>query len=55
MRGKSEKTLEGIEGVDFAVVNHETDTAVVTLKAEVAIDVLKNAVEDQGYTVVEIN
>lgn len=48
------KTLEGIEGVDFADVNHETDTAVVTLKAEVADEVLRNTVEEQGYTVIEI-
>ncbi len=48
------KTLEGIDGVDFADVNHETDTAVVTLTAEISNDVLKNAVEEQGYTVIEI-
>ena len=48
------KTLEGIEGVDFADVNHETDTAVVTLTAQVSDEILKNAIEEQGYTVVEI-
>ncbi len=48
------KTLEGIEGVDFADVNHETDTAVVALTAEIADEVLKAAIEEQGYTVIEI-
>ncbi len=48
------KTLEGIEGVDFADVNHETDTAVVTLTSDVSNETLKSAVEEQGYTVVEI-
>lgn len=48
------KTLEAIAEVEFADVNHETDTAVVTLTSEISNDVLKNAVEEQGYTVVEI-
>ena len=48
------KTLEAISGVEFADVNHETDTAIVTLAAEISNDILKNAVEEQGYTVIEI-
>ena len=48
------KTLEGIDGVDFADVNHETDTAVVTLTSDVSNETLANAVEEQGYTVIEI-
>ena len=48
------KTLEKIEGVESAVVSHEKGTAVVTLNAEVANDVLKNAVEAQDYTVISI-
>ncbi len=48
------KTLEAIAEVEFADVNHETDTAVVTLSADILNDVLKNAVEEQGYTVTDI-
>ena len=48
------KTLEKIEGVESAVVSHEKGTAVVTLSAEVANDVLKTAIEDQDYTVISI-
>jgi len=48
------KTLEAIEGVQQAVVSHEAGTAVVTLSAAVADDVLKAAVEAQDYPVTEI-
>ena len=48
------KTLEKIEGVESAVVSHEKGTAVVTLNADVANDVLKNAVEAQDYTVISV-
>jgi Cu2+-exporting ATPase len=48
------KTLEKIEGVESAVVSYEKGTAVVTLNAEVANDVLKNAVEAQDYTVISV-
>ena len=51
-RGK--KTLEAIPQVDAAEVSHEAGTAVVTLNAEVADDVLKKAVEDQDYKVLGI-
>ena len=37
-----------------ALVSHETGTAIVTLNAEVADDVLKKAVEDQDYPVTGI-
>ena len=40
--------------VETAEVSHETGTAVVTLKAETADEVLKKAVEDQDYKVLEI-
>ena len=45
------KTLESIDGVSEAVVSHEAGTATVTLTADVADEVLKKAVEDQGYQV----
>ncbi|MCD8357305.1 MAG: heavy metal translocating P-type ATPase [Clostridia bacterium] len=48
------KALEAIEGVEEAVANHETDTAVVTLSKDVTNDVLKNAVEAQDYPVLGI-
>ncbi len=46
------KCLEELPEVSNAVVSHETGTAVLTLSAPVADDVLKKTVEDQGYTVV---
>ena len=48
------KTLEAMEGVAEAVVSHQNGTAVVTLIAPVDNDVLKKAIEDQGYPVLEI-
>lgn len=48
------KALEALEAVELAEVSHETGTAVVTLKAAVADDVLKNAVEAQDYRVISI-
>ena len=48
------KALEALPEVDEAVVSHEADTAIVTLNAEVADDVLKNAVEAQDYKVTGI-
>jgi Cu2+-exporting ATPase len=48
------KALEAIEGVEAAEVSHEQDKAVVTLNADVADDVLKNAVEAKDYTVISI-
>ena len=48
------KTLEAMEGVAEAVVSHQSGTAVVTLSAPVDNDVLKKAIEDQGYPVLEI-
>lgn len=45
------KCLEELEGVSEAKVSHADGTAVVTLSAEVSDDVLKQAVEAQGYTV----
>lgn len=48
------KTLERIEGVEAAEVSHVKGTAVVTLNAEVADEVLKKAVEEQDYEVVSV-
>ena len=48
------KALEALPEVSEAVVSHEAGTAIVTLNAEVADDVLKKAVEDQDYKVTGI-
>ena len=48
------KVLEALAEVDQAEVSHEAGTAVVTLNAEIADDVLKKAVEDQDYKVTDI-
>ena len=50
--GRVKKVLEALPEVDEAVVSHEAGTAVLTLNALVADDVLKKTVEDQGYTVI---
>ena len=48
------KALEALEGVDSAEVSHEAGTAVVTMSAEVADTVLKEAVEAKEYKVTGI-
>nr|WP_296190617.1 heavy metal translocating P-type ATPase [uncultured Anaerobutyricum sp.] len=48
------KTLEALPEVVSAEVSHEKGTAVVTLEKEIADDVLKKAVEDKDYDVIEI-
>ena len=48
------KVLEALDEVEVAVVSHEEGTAVVTLKAELSDEVLKKAVEDQDYAVIDI-
>ena len=48
------KCLEALPEVAEAAVSHEAGTAVVTLNAELADDVLKKAVEDQDYKVLGI-
>ena len=48
------KALEALPEVDEAVVSHEAGTAIVTLNAEIADDVLKNAVEAQDNKVTVI-
>lgn len=48
------KALEAVTGVESAVADHNANTAVVTLNAEVADDVLRKAVEDQDYKVLGV-
>ena len=49
------KALEALDGVIAAEVSHEAGTAVVTLSGNVSDDMMKKAVEDQGYKVTAIN
>jgi Cu2+-exporting ATPase len=46
------QALESVSGVVSADVSHKKGTAVVTLDGDVSADVLKNAVETQGYKVI---
>lgn len=50
----AKKALEALDGVQEAQVSHESGTAVVLLEKEVADEVLKQAIADEGYTVTEI-
>ncbi len=49
------KTLEAFEQVTLAEVSHANGTAVVTLNAELADEVLKKAIEAQDYKVLSID
>ena len=48
------KTLLALPGVESAEVSHATGTAVITLNAELADEVITNAIAEQGYTVTGI-
>lgn len=48
------KALEAIDGVAEAQASHEKGTAVVTLTADVADEVLTKAVEEQDYKVISV-
>ena len=48
------KALEALPEVDRADVSHEKGTAVLTLNAEVADELVKKTVEDQDYKVMDI-
>jgi Cu2+-exporting ATPase len=48
------KALEALDGVESAEVSHEANSAVVTLSADVADTVLKEAVEAKEYKVLGI-
>ncbi len=45
------KALEAIEGVETAVASHTEGTVVITLSKDVAEDVLKAAITEEGYEV----
>ena len=46
------EALEGIEGVKDVVVSLDENLA--TVETEVSDDILKNAIEEEGYDVVDI-
>jgi Cu2+-exporting ATPase len=48
------KALGALENVTVESVSHEKDEAVVSLSADVPDDVLKAAVEEEGYKVISI-
>ena len=48
------KALEALDAVELAEVSHTAGTAIVTLTAPVADEVLKAAVEAQDYPVISI-
>ncbi|MBQ9886769.1 MAG: heavy metal translocating P-type ATPase [Lachnospiraceae bacterium] len=48
------KALEAIDGVENADVSHVEGTAVVTLSGDINNDILKKAVEDKDYNVIDI-
>ncbi len=49
------QALEKLDGVTKAEVSHESGTAKITLSKDISDSVLKSAVEEQGYTVTDIN
>lgn len=48
-----EKVLNAIDGID-AKVSHEDGKAMVKIDEKITDDILKNAVENAGFTVIEI-
>lgn len=50
----TKKALEALDGVISAEVSHTEGTAIITLEKDISDDVLKQAVEEQGYQVTGI-
>ena len=50
----TQKALEAVEGVVSADVSFQTGEAIVKLEKEVADEVLKKAVEEEGYKVIDV-
>ena len=48
-----QNALKNIDGVENVVADHTTGTVTVTLKSEVAENVLKQKIEDIGFEVKE--
>lgn len=52
--GRAQRALEALPEVEKAVASHETGTVVVTLKSDVANEVLKKTLEDVNFQVTDI-
>ena len=52
--GRVKRVLEALPQVDEVAASHVEGTAVVTLNADVADDVLKSKVEGLGFTVLGV-
>lgn len=50
----TKKALEELDGVISSEVSHTEGTAIITLEKDISDDVLKQAVEEQGYQVTGI-
>ncbi len=48
------KALEALEGVEEAVVSHESGTAEIKLSSDISDEILRETIEKDGYTVVSI-
>ena len=48
------KALEGLDGIESAVVSHDAGTAVITMSKEVSEDVIKAAIEEKDFEYVSI-
>ena len=49
------KTLEALEGVESAEVSHVAGTAIVRCAENVSCEMLRKAVEEQGYSVLAVD
>lgn len=47
------KCLEALDVVEEAVASHEKGTVEIFLDKDISDDVLKNAIKEQGYDVIE--
>lgn len=50
--GRVKKCLEELDGVTEAIVSHTENSAVIKLSKDIPDELLRKAVEDQGYTVI---
>lgn len=50
--GRVKSALEAMDGVDSAIVSHETNNAIITLTNDIPIEALKATVEAEGYKVI---
>ena len=52
--GRVKKVLEALDGVKEAVVDHETDSAIVRCESGIETALLIKTVEEEGYEVVNV-